>query len=128
EADHLGLLGLLNSSTACFLLKQTCHNKGAGGGSRVDAGYSPLGEDVWESHFAFNGTNVGRLPLPLGRPTERARRLEELARDLAASLPDALEPTQAVLAAGHAREEAVRGDMIAAQEELDWEVYCLYDL
>ena len=27
EDDHLGLLGLLNSSTACFWLKQVCFQK-----------------------------------------------------------------------------------------------------
>ena len=29
EDDHLALLGVLNSSTACFWLKQVCHNKGS---------------------------------------------------------------------------------------------------
>ena len=28
EDDHLALLGLLNSSTACFWMKQVCHDKG----------------------------------------------------------------------------------------------------
>ena len=28
EDDHLALLGVLNSSTACFWLKQNSHNKG----------------------------------------------------------------------------------------------------
>ena len=31
EDDHLALLGLLNSSTACFWMKQVFHNKGGGG-------------------------------------------------------------------------------------------------
>ena len=31
EDDHLALLGVLNSSTACFWLKQVSHNKGNGG-------------------------------------------------------------------------------------------------
>jgi hypothetical protein len=31
EDDHLALLGVLNSSTACFWLKQNSHNKGNGG-------------------------------------------------------------------------------------------------
>ncbi len=34
EDDHLGLLGVLNSSTACFWLKQVCHNKGGRWGMR----------------------------------------------------------------------------------------------
>src|SRR4030095_10982368 len=29
EEDHLALLGLLNSSTACFWMKQISHNKGS---------------------------------------------------------------------------------------------------
>ena len=31
EDDHLALLGVLNSSTACFWLKQVSQNKGNGG-------------------------------------------------------------------------------------------------
>ena len=31
EDDHLALLGVLNSSTACFWLKQVSHDKGNGG-------------------------------------------------------------------------------------------------
>lgn len=31
EDDHLALLGVLNSSTACFWLKQNSHGKGNGG-------------------------------------------------------------------------------------------------
>ena len=29
EDDHLALLGLLNSSTACFWMKQVFHDKGS---------------------------------------------------------------------------------------------------
>ena len=31
EEDHLALLGLLNSSTACFWMKQVFHDKGSSG-------------------------------------------------------------------------------------------------
>ena len=31
EDDHYALLGVLNSSVACFWLKQNSHNKGNGG-------------------------------------------------------------------------------------------------
>ena len=34
EDDHLALLGVLNSSTACFWLKQVCHDKGGSGVGR----------------------------------------------------------------------------------------------
>ena len=36
EDEHLALLGVLNSSTACFWLKQVCHNKG--GDRAISAG------------------------------------------------------------------------------------------
>ncbi|MBD4112532.1 hypothetical protein GUH67_22450, partial [Xanthomonas citri pv. citri] len=42
EEEHLRLLGLLNSSTGCFWLKQVCHGKGNGG---VNEGYRG---DEWE--------------------------------------------------------------------------------
>ena len=38
EEEHLALLGVLNSSTACFWLKQNCFNKGNGG----------IGDEDWE--------------------------------------------------------------------------------
>ena len=65
---HLGLLGLLNSSVTCFWLKQVCHNKGEGGGTRVEAGNSALGDEAWKSHFAFNSTKVAEFPLVDNRP------------------------------------------------------------
>jgi hypothetical protein len=36
EDDHLGLLGLLNSSVACFWLHQVCRNKGGPGGNAIN--------------------------------------------------------------------------------------------
>ena len=47
EDDHLGLLGLMNSSTACFWMKQVFHNKGGGG---IGGG---LASEKWEQFHAF---------------------------------------------------------------------------
>lgn len=89
DDDHLGLLGLLNSSTACFWLKQVCHNKGAGGGTRVEQGFSPLGAEAWESHYSMNGTRVEGLPLSVERPVDLTRSLDTHAQRVSARLPAA---------------------------------------
>jgi hypothetical protein len=145
EDDHLALLGILNNSTACFWLKQICHNKGAGGGTRVAAGKSTMGDDAWECHFAFSGTRLGELPLPASRPLDLARQLQATADTLgtltpaaaiarwafgaAAPSPPPFWPTPKRALEDAAGEwEAMRRHQIALQEELDWQAYGLYGL
>lgn len=129
EDDHLRLLGVLNSSTACFWLKQVCQSKGAGGGKRVEAGYSAMGEDLWESHYALNSTNVKELPLPERRLSALPRRIDALASQRAGLL-DAfadgeLGPQVRQLAE---RDADLFAEMVALQEELDWQVIAAYGL
>ena len=134
EEEHLEVLGLLNSSTACIWLKMMCHNKGEGGGARVEAGYAAMGSEAWKNHFAFNGSNVEKFPLPAVYPTTLASALEGLARQLAATTPftltadDTLTPSGLSLRTARAEWESTRARMIALQEELDWQVYSLYSL
>jgi hypothetical protein len=132
ENDHIALVGLLNSSVAAFWLRQVCHNKGAGGGTRVASGHSPLGDEGWESHFEHDGSKVNRLPVPRERPLALARVLDTEALRLAENLPSALcartVPTRDALDAAKAEADAARGRMIAVQEELDWRCYRLYGL
>ncbi|HCX84435.1 MAG TPA: BREX-2 system adenine-specific DNA-methyltransferase PglX [Micrococcales bacterium] len=133
EQDHLDLLGVLNSSTACFWLKHVSHNKGEGGGARVDAGYAAMGSEAWKDTYEFTGTKLQEFPLPEVLPGARGARLDALAQRLAAASPATVlgEPTAEVRSAvEHARLEwhAARAAMIAEQEELDWEVYRLYGL
>lgn len=54
--DHLRLLGLLNSSTAGFWLKQVSQSKGNGG---VGGGIS---DEFWEHRFEFTGTKLEEFP------------------------------------------------------------------
>lgn len=128
EDDHLALLGLLNSSTACFWMKQVCHNKG----STVDQHGARQRTSPFEDFYALNGTNLQKFPLAEGRPLTRSRRLDELARQRHAQLPDALAsrgaPTADAVAAAEVEAERILGQMIALQEELDWECYRLYRL
>ncbi len=128
ESTHLGLLGLLNSSVACFWLKQVCHNKG----STVDAAGARQRTMPFEDFFQFNSTKVAGFPVTKLRPTDLATRLDALARERDAHLPDALSsqgaPTRETLANGrHVSVECLKR-MIALQEELDWRCYSLYGI
>jgi hypothetical protein len=126
EGDHLELLAVLNSSVACFWLQQVCYDKGAGGNGRG------IATEQWEHQRAFNGSNVGDFPLLDGLPVERGRQIDALAQQmtrLTAREPWAgSAPTAEQLAEASATYESVRFQMIAQQEELDWEVYRLYGL
>lgn len=82
--DHLELLGVLNSSTACFWLKQNSHDKGNRGGERSTARYA------WESFYEFTGTTLQDFPLPAELPLERGRVLDRLARELGDQAPSAV--------------------------------------
>lgn len=136
EEEHLGLVGLLNSSVACFWLKQVCHNKGEGGGTRVDAGNSALGDEAWKSHFAFNSTKIADFPICEQRPLALARSIDAIAQEMVALQPDALLslavtgaktlPTRVSLNAAHEEANRFRCRMIGLQEELDWHCYRLY--
>jgi hypothetical protein len=130
EADNLALTGLLNSSTACFWLKQRSHAKtGAdntsGGGNR----WSP---EPWYSFYEFTGTTLEDFPLSRSLPLERGRLLDELAQQLARCEPSAVRravtPSGEALAEACQEYEAIRARMVSVQEELDWEVFRLYNL
>jgi len=58
EDDHLALLGILNSSTACFWMKQNFQTKGSSGIGRG------VYDEGWEKHFEFTGTGLESFPLP----------------------------------------------------------------
>lgn len=131
EAEHLGLLGLLNSSIACFWFQQVCHNKGGpGGGSSKD--------EKWHDFYAFNSTTVAEFPLIDNRPVKLACQIDSLASKLSAALPAVLLteaeagtqplPTRESLDAAQQTAACVRRQMIALQEELDWHCYGLYGL
>jgi len=126
DDDHLALLGVLNSSTACFWLKQVCHVKG---GSGVGRG---IQDEPWEERFAFNVTRVEMFPLPAVLPLEFGRELDALASRLNAAEASAVciksVPTRADLDAARREHDRIRARMIALQEELDWDVYRRYGL
>jgi hypothetical protein len=126
EDDHLALLGVLNSSTACFWLKQNSHDKGIRG---EGGGFTP---SDWERFYEFTGTTLQDFPLPATLSLERGRLLDSLAQEMARQAPAAVcetgVPTRAALDAARREHDRIRARMIAEQEELDWEVYRLYGL
>ncbi|GAA3739312.1 BREX-2 system adenine-specific DNA-methyltransferase PglX [Salinactinospora qingdaonensis] len=126
KENYLRLLGVLNSSTACFWLKMNCHNKG---GSGLGRGFQ---DEQWENRYQFNGANVERYPLPASYPTSLATELDSLAQELSATTPSAIAqsttPTAAALRDAKEKWESTRARMIALQEELDWQVYGIYNL
>ena len=126
EDDHLALLGVLNSSVACFWLKQNSHGKGIGGVNQESR------HELFDEFYEFTGTTLKKFPLPKGDVTERGRRLDDLAQQLATYEPSAVfastTPTQETIDEAHAKYLATRQLMIAEQEELDWAVYYLYGL
>ncbi|KRV48659.1 DNA methylase [Wenjunlia vitaminophila] len=126
EDEHLELLGVLNSSTACFWLKQVSQAKGGSGLGRG------LQDEEWEERYEFTGTKLQEFPLPSRLPLELGRALDALAQDLTRAEPSAVLseglPSRAALDGAHADYIRVRQSMIALQEELDWQVYGLYGL
>jgi hypothetical protein len=126
EEDHLALLGALNSSVACFWLKQACQSKA---GSGMGRGIQP---EHWMDRYQFNGLNVQDLALPTKLPLARGRELDGLGREAETHDPVAAfssrRPTAGELNLVRVANEKLRARMICVQEELDWECYRLYGL
>lgn len=126
EDDHLSLLGSLNSSTACFWLKQKSHDKGNGGHG------GGIASKAWERFYQFAGSKVMDFPLTENLSPDRGRVLDGLAHRLTASSPEVVvsaeTPSLALLTAAERASRALRKHLIAHQEELDWEIYKSYAL
>ncbi|NYH55735.1 hypothetical protein HNR06_005324 [Nocardiopsis arvandica] len=126
EEQHLELLGVLNSSTACFWLKQVCHDKGNGGYG------GGIASEEWERFYEFTGTKLQEFPLPQKLPLARSQEIDSLAQKLSTLEPSAIAetdtPTAGRLKEVHTEYIATHQRMVALQEELDWDVYHRYGL
>jgi type I restriction-modification system DNA methylase subunit len=134
EDDHFGLLGLLNSSTACFWLKQVAYPK-----ATVTGDISTVKGKPEANRYAFAAGCVGALPVPhpepLGRIGTITKRIDEIAREYDVVEPrsflaqtSAEELTVAKLASLQERSVRLHGQLITLQEELDWECYRAFGL
>jgi hypothetical protein len=138
EDDHLALLGLLNSSVACFWLKQVTHQKQMMGGDGIRI------SEKSKVPYQFASTRVQELPLPADWPRQPnrlrlialAREADRTAREIAdrnasATIELALRTRRSVAEAWQdvlvARQRA-RSKLIFLQEEIDFLVYQMYGL
>lgn len=134
EGEHLVLLAQLNSSTACFWIKQVAQCLGAQG---VNEG---MKSEMWEQFYEHDGTKLESFPLIATEHSTLesfARRLDALARarikDSSRAALDscAIQGSTALRAQLNTRREHDLShlfQMVALQEELDWLCYKLYGL
>jgi len=131
EDDHYALLAYLNSSTACFYLRQVLHSKGAQG---VNEGHKA---EEWEQFLEFSGTQVAGVPLPKGwqslSPFGRelstlAHRRAEVGPEAVIAAPSEGNNLSARIETARRKEEQFLNEMVATQERLDFEVYRLFGL
>ena len=134
EADHLALLAYLNSSTACFWMKQVAYPKGTTSGDiSLEKGRPE------NNRYAFSSTAIAPAPIP-----ENLQSLIGLAEKLESHqrYRDALVPASSLIAANVSEEQNLRARlreaaaadqyhleaMVAVQEDLDWMVYRCFNL
>lgn len=134
EDDHYALLAYLNSSTACFWMKQVFYPKATSVGDiSVEKGKPEA------NRFEFAGTGLADLPLPSTSSGPRtklvqiAREATVLAREcehLSASrlMADVADGTATSPDSFQAQRDSRKRQLVALQEELDWLVYELFGL
>ncbi len=131
--DHIQLTGLLNSSVACFWLKQICHNKG----STVDEHGARQRTAPFEDFYALSGNKIANFPLPDNQPqqlpgllvqTSAAQQRQTPAATLACLSGPGSGDLRACLVRARDEWHRKRRQLIAWQEELDWQIYEAFDL
>jgi hypothetical protein len=126
EAEHVALLGVLNSSSVCFWMKQVMTPKGGGGIGRG------IQDEAWETRFDIGSTQLERCPLPEDKPSDLAAQLISNSDALQALVPigtvNGYVLQYANMRLAYERAAKIRRLMIGLQEELDWHCYLLYGL
>ncbi|SHE75311.1 hypothetical protein SAMN02745148_01048 [Modicisalibacter ilicicola DSM 19980] len=138
EDEVFEILGVLNSSSACFWMKQVSQQKQLTGGDGVRV------EFVSKVPYEFAGTQLKKLPLPTGCEKKwhldylvtLVREMEFLSRRCAEKTAKVILSSASFYEDGlsdvwkdalHQR-EGFRRKMILIQEEIDWRVYYAYGL
>ena len=139
EDDHLALLALLNSSTACFWMKQVSHQKQMTGGDGIRVA------SVAKVPYQYAGRALAGLPIPeaffdvqmQARFVELGRSLDQLGQeitncDLQALLIDEVTSAKPNLQRRSEelqnRRRVLRRKSIFLQEELDFAAYVAFGL
>jgi hypothetical protein len=119
DEDVLDVLAILNSSMACFWLKQTSYNKGPGSHVSLD-------------RFQFAAGKVAEVPIPKGTSYLVVREIDLRAKEVeemigAGSLASVVAHTlQADVVSS--RVDELLSEMVFYQEELDWHVYARFGI
>ncbi len=136
EDDHYALLAYMNSSTACFWMKQVFYPKGGHSEARPEKG------DLEENRFEFAGTGLQPLPIPadckslVGYGRGASAAAEMRARLDAKGLPTRWRSLSHLERSTLSEcsildedaERASRSRLVAIQDDLDWKVYALFGL
>jgi hypothetical protein len=123
--DYFSMVGVLNSSVFCFWGRQTFFPRGG------------FAEGKWQERFNWNCTPLGRAPIPAFQPTQLPTALVQTSTALQAQSPAATLASWSGPESGElrtrlatARDQAtrLRRQLIAWQEELDWQIYEAFGL
>lgn len=134
EAAHVVLLGILNSSLGCFWMKQVFAPRG---GDHVGNAGARVRKTLWDERYDFDGTKLADFPIPAHQPTQLPTALVQTSTALQAQSPAATLASWSGPASGPlptrlatARDQAtrLRRQLIAWQEELDWQIYEAFGL
>lgn len=128
--DHLALLGLLNSSSLAFWMRQVCFVKGG-----ESTGKKRQSEE-WSRRLEYDATKLQTAPVVdqyRDRIIALAKHIEALAVETGAIQPNAIlaphwqaSKLSEFLTAAESKCRSLRDAMVAWQEELDWTVYAAF--
>ncbi len=124
--DFCGLIAVLNSSTSCLWMKETCRPKG---GDNVGKEGGRVRKTPWDERYAFSSNPIKSFPIPANCPAKLGEKLCKVGKDIG----DVLRRVDAASSAGALEElrqecEMRRRKAIFLQEELDWHCYFIYGL
>jgi SAM-dependent methyltransferase len=124
---YLQVLGLLNSSTGGFWMRQVFHDKGGGG---IGGG---IAAETWERFFEYDATKIKKFPLPGEFPLSHARLLDQASLTYFDADPQSFIRAEIAISRQSLMQKRRQWEgswkrMIALQEELDWRCYRLYGL
>ncbi|MDH4555696.1 BREX-2 system adenine-specific DNA-methyltransferase PglX [Pseudomonas sp. BN417] len=132
KSDYMFFLGLLNSSVACFWMKQVFHNKGD---STDSNGARVTGDPAFDT-YQYAGTGLKKFPVVEdlnGLVLHFSQKMNALVGQLNNCCPESVIDSPGahlveMLSSFHEQDVQIFGRMIALQEELDWNIYQLYGL
>lgn len=128
DATVFQVIGSLGSSVGAFWLKQVSQDKGNGG---IGGGIS---DEEWERRYQFTAGKLESTPLTPNDVSGTVAQLLERAAELAPLLPAAVIDRSpagtlgATLDAARRQWRSAYREVVALQEELDWETYAAWGL